>query len=98
MAIQILNSPPLEPEEIASQLERAIRDGLSVSDSESGSASDIAVRTAGPGHFEIEVVSAAFEGLSRVKQQQVVYATIKHLMAGDTAPVHAIDRMVTRTP
>ena len=94
MVIQILSSPPPEPEEIARQLEQAIREGLSAS----GSEPDVVVRVASPGHFEVEIVSATFEGLSRVKQQQAVYATIKHLMAGDTAPVHAIDRMITRTP
>jgi hypothetical protein len=31
-----------------------------------------------------------------VRQQQQVYAAIQHLMAGDAAPVHAIDRLVTR--
>ncbi|MCP5056026.1 MAG: BolA family transcriptional regulator [bacterium] len=90
MVIQILSSPPPEPEEIASQLGEAIREGLPEA--------EVVVRAVSPGHFEIEVVSADFEGLSRVKQQQAVYAKIKHLMAGDTAPVHAIDRMVTRTP
>jgi len=51
-----------------------------------------------PGHFEIEVVSPAFAGKSMVKQQQLVYGAIKELMAGDSAPVHAIDRLRTRTP
>ncbi|MCP3984603.1 MAG: BolA family transcriptional regulator [bacterium] len=90
MVIQILSSPPPEPEETATQLEQAIREGLP--------GAEAAVRAISPGHFEVEVVSGVFEGLSRVKQQQAVYATIKHLMAGDSAPVHAIDRMVTRTP
>ena len=51
-----------------------------------------------PGHFEIEVVSAAFAGQSMVRQQQLVYGAIKPLMAGDGAPVHAIDRLRTRVP
>lgn len=90
MAIQILSSPPPEPEQIVAQLEQAIREGLPEA--------LVVVRAASPGHFEVEVSSASFAGLSRVKQQQAVYATIKHLMAGDAAPVHAVDRMVTRTP
>lgn len=94
MVIQILSSPPPEPEELVGQLERAIREGLT----QSGSDPNVVVRAISPGHFEVEVVSSSFEGISRVKQQQAVYATIKHLMAGDPAPVHAIDRMVTRTP
>jgi stress-induced morphogen len=51
-----------------------------------------------PGHFEIEVVSAAFSGQSMVRQQQLVYGAIKPLMAGDAAPVHAVDRLRTRVP
>jgi stress-induced morphogen len=48
-----------------------------------------------PGHFEIRVVSKSFAGQSMVQQQQRVYVAIKELMAGDTAPVHAIDRLRT---
>ena len=33
-----------------------------------------------------------------VKQQKLVYGAIKELMAGDGAPVHAVDRLRTRTP
>ena len=51
-----------------------------------------------PGHFEIEVASTAFAGRSPVQQQQLVYGAIKELMAGDAAPVHAIDRLRTRLP
>jgi len=51
-----------------------------------------------PGHFEIEVVAAAFAGKSMVQQQQLVYGAIKQLMAGDGAPVHAVDRLRTKTP
>ena len=89
MAIQILSSPPPEPEELVKQLEEAIREGIP--------GAEVNVLAVSPGHFEIDVLDAGFEGLSRVKQQQKVYATIQHLMAGDQAPVHAIDRMVTRT-
>lgn len=51
-----------------------------------------------PGHFELEVVSPIFAGKSMVQQQQLVYGAIKTLMAGDGAPVHAIDRLRTRVP
>jgi stress-induced morphogen len=51
-----------------------------------------------PGHFELEVISAVFAGKSMVQQQQLVYGAIKTLMAGDAAPVHAIDRLKTRVP
>jgi acid stress-induced BolA-like protein IbaG/YrbA len=90
MAIQILSEPPPEPEETAAQLREAIEAAMPDA--------RVRVAAASPGHFEVEVVSAAFAGLSRVRQQQAVYAAIAPLMAGDAAPVHAIDRMVTRTP
>ena len=47
-------------------------------------------------HYELYVRSASFEGLSQVKQQQMIYASIKDLMSGDDAPIHAIDRMDLR--
>lgn len=88
MPIQILSEPPPEPEEVAARLHEAIQQALPEA--------RVRVQAVSPGHFAIEVVSAAFAGLSRVRQQQKVYAAIGALMAGDAAPVHAIDRMVTR--
>jgi acid stress-induced BolA-like protein IbaG/YrbA len=54
------------------------------------------VQANSPGHFGVEVTAAAFAGKSMVEQQQMVYAAIAHLMKGDAAPVHAIDRMRTK--
>ena len=51
----------------------------------------------GGGHFTIEVVSSAFAGKRILEQQRLVYSAIAHLMAGDTAPVHAVDRMICKT-
>jgi acid stress-induced BolA-like protein IbaG/YrbA len=45
------------------------------------------------GHFTLEVVHEAFAGKSPVAQQRLVLSAIKHLMAGDNAPVHAIDSL-----
>jgi acid stress-induced BolA-like protein IbaG/YrbA len=90
VALKILSSPPPEPAELAVQLRTAIERAMP------GARAQVEAR--GAGHFEVEVVSDAFAGLSRVKQQQLVYAAIAPLMAGDSAPVHAIDRMVTRLP
>lgn len=88
MALRILSSPPPGPEEVAARMREAIEAALP------GARAQV---TAGsPGHFEVEVVSAEFEGLPRVKQQQRVYAAIAPLMSGDDAPVHAVDRLVTR--
>lgn len=89
MALKILSSPPPEPEDVAQQLARAIETALP------GARVDVQIGS--PGHFELAVTASALAGLSRVKQQQTVYAAIAPLMAGDSAPVHAIDRMTIRT-
>jgi len=54
------------------------------------------VQANSPGHFEVEVTAAAFAGKTMVQQQQLVYAAIAHLMKGEDAPVHAIDRLRTK--
>jgi acid stress-induced BolA-like protein IbaG/YrbA len=51
----------------------------------------------GGGHFEIDVVYADFAGKRILAQQRLVYSAIAHLMAGDNAPLHAVDKMVCRT-
>jgi len=58
----------------------------------------VVTASGGGGHFTIEVVSSAFEGKSMLESQRLVYAAITHLMAGDSAPVHAVDRLTTKTP
>lgn len=52
----------------------------------------------GGGHFALRVVSPIFEGKNRVARQRLVLGALKELMAGDRAPVHAIDRLITETP
>ena len=89
MALQIINAGP-PPEEIAEQVRTAIAATLPDA--------TIEVRPQGPGHFEITVVDVAFEGLNRVKQQQLVYGAITDLMAGPTPPVHAVDKLECRVP
>jgi BolA protein len=41
----------------------------------------------GETHFHVRLVSASFEGLSRVERQRRIYATLKQELAG---PVHAL--------
>jgi acid stress-induced BolA-like protein IbaG/YrbA len=89
LALQIINAGP-PPEEIAGRIQAAI--AAAMPDAE------IEVLPQGPGHFEIIVTDAAFEGLSRVKQQQLVYGAITELMAGASPPVHAVDRLECRVP
>lgn len=57
----------------------------------------VEVQANSPGHFQLQVTSAAFAGKSLVEQQQMVYAAIAHLMRGENAPVHAIDHLRTKT-
>jgi stress-induced morphogen len=45
-------------------------------------------------HYEATIVAQAFEGKSRIKQHQLVYAALGELMAG---PVHALS-LKTFTP
>lgn len=52
----------------------------------------------GGGHYSIAVTSAVFAGKGRVEAQRLVYGAITHLMAGDRAPVHAVDSLRTMTP
>ncbi len=54
--------------------------------------------TGGGGHYEIVATSAAFEGRSTLDRQRLIYSAITHLMAGDMAPVHAVDKITTKTP
>ncbi len=87
MALRILGEPS---DAVAARLREAIERGLP--------GAQVSVEAAGAGHFALSVVSAAFDGKSRLAQQQLVYAAIAHLMKGETAPVHAIDRLTTATP
>ncbi len=57
----------------------------------------IEVINGGERHYSLIVISNVFEGLTQVKQHQLVYSAITDLMSGDNAPIHAIDRMDIRT-
>lgn len=89
MALQIINAGPA-PEETAGRLRAAIASALPNA--------KIEVVPQGPGHFEIKVIDVAFEDLSRVKQQQLVYGAIAELMGGPNPPVHAVDRLECVVP
>jgi acid stress-induced BolA-like protein IbaG/YrbA len=54
--------------------------------------------TGGQGHFQIEIVAAAFEGKSMLESHRLVLGAIAHLMSGPDAPVHAVDSIKTSTP
>ena len=58
----------------------------------------VEVTIGSPGHYSLAVTSAAFAGKTPLAKQRLVYSAISHLLAGDAAPVHAIDSMITRDP
>jgi stress-induced morphogen len=57
----------------------------------------VMVEAGSGGHFTIDVVSPVFSGKNMVESQRLVYGAIAHLMKGDGAPVHAVDRLTTKT-
>jgi acid stress-induced BolA-like protein IbaG/YrbA len=87
MALKI-QSAPSDPAAVADRIRRAIEAELAGARAE--------VRTAGPGHFEVRVVWSGFAGQSKLQQHQSVYRAITPLLSGDSAPVHAIDRLDCR--
>ncbi|MDI1475497.1 BolA/IbaG family iron-sulfur metabolism protein [Polyangium sp. y55x31] len=52
----------------------------------------------GGGHFEISVTSKVFAGKSTLEKHRIVLGAIAHLMAGNDAPVHAVDKLNTKVP
>jgi len=77
------------PDEVIGQIRAAIEAALSCD--------ALDVRGSG-GHFEIRVVSSAFVGKNTLAKQRLVFSAIAHLMKGDGAPVHAIDKLETIAP
>ena len=55
----------------------------------------VEVISSGGGHYSLHVRSTAFREQSTLERHRMVYAAIAPLMAGDSAPVHAIDTLKT---
>jgi stress-induced morphogen len=55
----------------------------------------VEVISSGGGHYSLQVRSPAFRDRSTLERHRLVYAAIAPLMAGDNAPVHAIDTLKT---
>jgi stress-induced morphogen len=55
----------------------------------------VEVVSSGGGHYSLRVRSPAFRDRSTLERHRMVYTAIAALMAGDTAPVHAIDTLKT---
>ena len=45
------------------------------------------------GHFSLMVESIMFDGKKIMEKQRMVYSALEELMAGNNAPVHAIDNL-----
>lgn len=67
---------------------------LSVEDESSRHRGHAGYREGGETHFRVEIVSAEFEGKTRVARQRLVYETLKDELAGG---VHAL-ALTTLTP
>ena len=77
---------------VAKKLERKLTDAfaparLEVVDDSARHAGHAGAREGGESHFNVVIESAAFEGVSRVDRQRMVYATLAEELAG---PVHAL--------
>jgi acid stress-induced BolA-like protein IbaG/YrbA len=51
----------------------------------------------GGGHWSLVVTSAEFAGKSMLDSHRLVMQALAPLMAGDAAPVHAVDSLITRS-
>ncbi len=60
---------------------------LEVIDDSAKHAGHAGARPGGESHFNVVIVSAAFEGVSRVQRQRSIYAALAQELAG---PVHAL--------
>lgn len=67
---------------------------LSVVDDSARHAGHAGATPGGESHFQLEIVSAAFIGKSRVERQRLVYQLLEAELKG---PVHALS-VVTRAP
>jgi BolA protein len=60
---------------------------LQIEDDSARHAGHAGARQGGESHFNVVIESAAFEGVSRVQRQRMVYAALAEELAG---PVHAL--------
>jgi BolA protein len=77
---------------VAESLKRKLTDAfapahLEIDDDSSRHAGNGGAREGGESHFNVVIEAAAFEGVSRVQRQRMVYAALADELAG---PVHAL--------
>ena len=95
--VSFLGNLPLRPSTLllaspAAACEEKIRAAISVTELEVLSSEE----DPNGSHIMVTAVSAAFEGLSSMKRQQLVYKAIwEEVQSG---AVHAVDQMVLKTP
>jgi BolA family transcriptional regulator, general stress-responsive regulator len=85
--------------QIKAAIEEKLRNGLkperlSIIDESHLHAGHAGSRPGGESHFRVEIVSAAFSGLTRVARQRLVYSLLEAELKG---PVHAL-ALRTLTP
>ena len=84
---------------VKSAIEKKLAEGLqprrlSIVDESHKHAGHAGARAGGESHFRVEVVSAAFAGLTRVARQRLVYGLLAEELKG---PIHAL-ALSTLTP
>lgn len=80
---------------ITRKLEQALApEHLTVVDDSHRHAGHAGARDGGESHFRVEIVSAGFDGKSRLERQRLVYQILCQELAG---PVHALS-LTARTP
>jgi BolA protein len=77
---------------VTETLERKLTDAfapahLQIEDDSARHAGHAGARHGGESHFNVVIESVAFEGVSRVQRQRMVYAALAEELAG---PVHAL--------
>ena len=77
---------------VSEKLERKLTDAfaparLRIEDDSARHAGHAGERQGGESHFNVVIESAAFEGVSRVQRQRMIYAALSEELAG---PVHAL--------
>jgi BolA protein len=86
------------PRDVQDEIERRLRERLAPSHLEIGddSARHAGHRgaTSGGGHYRVTIVSAAFDGVSRLERHRMVHAALAGMIGRE---IHAIG-LVTRTP
>jgi stress-induced morphogen len=75
----------VHPDQVKDAIRRALPD----------SSVEVEDLTGGGDHLQVRVISAAFEGLNRVKQHQLVYGALRSELASEA--IHAL-AVQTSTP